>query len=245
MHFNPPRRRHALLAAAILAVASPALAQPASRNLTIGIGAPPTSVDPHFYNAAPNFALSMHIFDRLVERDAEVTPYPGLAESWDAISPTVWEFKLRRGVTWHDGRPFTAEDVAFSVARPPLVPNSPASFSPFVRAIQRTEIIDTHTVRFHTAAPHPLLPVELGSIAIVAKHAVEGRGTEDYNALRAAIGTGPYRLVSYAAPATAPNSPAMRPIGRAPSAVGTRLLPLRRERYLGASPRASWPATST
>jgi peptide/nickel transport system substrate-binding protein len=167
-----------------------------AQNLTVATAAPPTSVDPHFYNAAPNFALSMHIFDRLVERDAEVKTYPGLAASWQAVAPTIWEFRLRPGVTWHDGQPFTAEDVAFSVARPPLVPNSPASFSPFVRAIQRTEIVDAMTVRFHTAAPHPLLPVELGSIAIVAKHAVEGRGTEDFNSGRAAIGTGPFRITS-------------------------------------------------
>ncbi len=184
------RMRLRVLTTLFVAASSAALAQ----NLTVATGAPPTSVDPHFYNAAPNFALSMHIFDRLVERDAEVKAYPGLAESWDAIAPTVWEFRLRRGVTWHDGTPFTAEDVAFSIARPPLVPNSPASFSPFVRAIQRTEVVDSHTVRFHTAAPHPLLPVELGSIAIVARHAAEGRTTEDFNAGRAAIGTGPYRI---------------------------------------------------
>ncbi|MDO9501346.1 ABC transporter substrate-binding protein [Falsiroseomonas sp.] len=184
--------RLGVLTTIFAAASTVALAQ----NLTVATGAPPTSVDPHFYNAAPNFALSMHIFDRLVERDAEVKTYPGLAESWNAISPTVWEFKLRRGVTWHDGTPFTAEDVAFSIARPPTVPNTPASFAPFVRAIERTEIVDSHTVRFHTAAPHPLLPVELGSIAMVAKHAVEGRGTEDFNALRAAIGTGPYRITN-------------------------------------------------
>ena len=182
-------RASALLLALL---AAPAAAQ----NLTVATGAPPTSVDPHFYNAAPNFALSMHIFDRLVERDAEVRAYPGLAASWEAIAPTVWEFRLRPGVTWHDGRPFTSEDVAFSVARPPLVPNSPASFSPFVRAIQRTEVVDALTVRFHTALPHPLLPIELGSIAMVAKHAAEGRTTEDFNSGRAAIGTGPYRLAS-------------------------------------------------
>ena len=178
--------------AGLCLLAAPAAAQ----HLTVATGAPPTSIDPHFYNAAPNFALSMHIFDRLVERDAEVKAYPGLAASWEAVAPTVWEFRLRPGVTWHDGQPFTADDVVFSIARPPLVPNSPASFSPFVRAIRRVEVVDAMTVRLHTAAPHPMLPVELGSIAMVAKHAAEGRGTEDFNSGRAAIGTGPYRLVS-------------------------------------------------
>ncbi|MDP3418259.1 MAG: ABC transporter substrate-binding protein, partial [Falsiroseomonas sp.] len=60
--------RLGVLTTIFAAASTVALAQ----NLTVATGAPPTSVDPHFYNAAPNFALSMHIFDRLVERDAEV-----------------------------------------------------------------------------------------------------------------------------------------------------------------------------
>ena len=75
-----------------------------------------------------------------------------LAESWKAVSETVWEFKLRPGVKWHDGRDFTADDVAFTVARVPDVPNSPATFAGFVRAIRRVEVVDPLTVRFHTAA---------------------------------------------------------------------------------------------
>lgn len=185
----------AAAAATLVAVSTAAPGQ----TLTIAAGAPPTSLDPHFYNATPNTAVSMHLFDRLIERDAEYRLQPGLATSWQAVEPTVWELKLRPGVTWHDGQAFTAEDVVFSLGRPPQVPNSPASFSPFVRAIRRVEVVDPQTIRLHTAAPHPLLPVELGSVAIVARHATEGRTTEDFNTGRAAIGTGPYRLVSFTA----------------------------------------------
>ena len=191
-----PRRS---LATAILAL-SPALAVPAAaQNLTIGIGGSPTSLDPHFYNASPNISLTMHIFDRLVDQDARARLRPMLAESWNAVSETVWEFKLRPGVKWHDGRDFTADDVAFTVARVPNVPNSPATFGGFVRAIQRVEVVDPLTVRFHTPAPHPLLPVDLASFQIVSRHAGEGAQTEDYNSGKAAIGTGPYRLSSYRA----------------------------------------------
>jgi peptide/nickel transport system substrate-binding protein len=141
----------------------------------------------------------MHLFDRLVEQDARARLRPMLAESWQVGLETVWEFKLRPGVKWHDGRDFTADDVAFTVARVPNVPNSPATFGGFVRAIQRVEVVDPLTVRFHTPAPHPLLPVDLASFQIVSRHAGEGAQTEDYNSGKAAIGTGPYRLSSYRA----------------------------------------------
>jgi peptide/nickel transport system substrate-binding protein len=139
----------------------------------------------------------MHIFDRLVERDARARPHPSLAESWRVVSERVWEFKLRQGVTWHDGRPFTADDVVFTFSRVPNVPNSPGGFQGFLRAIERVEVVDPHTLRLHTRTPHPLMPLDLASVSIIARHAAEGLGTEDFNTGRAAVGTGPYRLISY------------------------------------------------
>ncbi|TDH62823.1 ABC transporter substrate-binding protein [Dankookia rubra] len=188
--------RRLLLACLATGIALPAAAQQPGV-LNIGIGGAVTSVDPHFYNASPNNSLAMHIFDRLVERDAAAQPYPGLAESWRTVSDTVWEFRLRSGVKWHDGRDFTAEDVAFTIQRTPNVPGSPGGFGGFVRAIERVEVVDPLTIRFHTAKPHPLLPTELASVAVISKHAGEGASTEDYNSGKAAIGTGPYRLTAY------------------------------------------------
>ena len=181
-----------LLAAAI---SVPAAAQ----TLTIGSGAPVTSIDPHFHNLGPNNALGMHIFDRLIERDARARPHPSLATAWRAISDTVWELDLRQGVTWHDGRPFTADDVVFTFARVPNVPNSPGGFGGFLRAIQRVEVVNPHRIRLHTSAPHPLMPLDLASVGIIARHAAEGAATEDFNSGRAAIGTGPYRLGTFRA----------------------------------------------
>jgi len=185
--------RAALAAVFTFAVAGAAAAQ----TLTVGLAAPVTTIDPHFHNVGPNNALTMHIFDRLVERDGRARPHPSLAESWRVIDDTTWEFKLRRGVTWHDGRPFTADDVVFTFSRVPNVPNSPGGFQGFLRAITRVETPDPHTLIIHTAQPHPLMPLDLASVSIIARHAAEGLGTEDYNTGRAAIGTGPYRLVSY------------------------------------------------
>jgi peptide/nickel transport system substrate-binding protein len=170
-----------------------------AETLTIATAAPPTSLDPHYHNTSPNTSVSIHIFDRLVDRDARARPIPGLAESWKTISETVWELKLRPGVRWHDGRAFSAEDVAFSIARVPTVPNSPGLYAGYVRAITRVEIIDPLTVRLHTARPHPLMPNDLGAIHIASRHVGEGANTEDYNRVTAAIGTGPYRVTGYRA----------------------------------------------
>lgn len=168
-----------------------------AQTLTVGLGAPVTSIDPHFHNFGPNNALTMHVYDRLVERDARARPHPSLAESWRVLSETSWEFRLRRDVTWHDGRPFTVDDVVFTFTRVPTVPNSPGGFQGFLRAIERVETPDPYTLIIHTRQPHPLMPLDLASVSIIARHAAEGASTEDFNTGRAAIGTGPYRLVSY------------------------------------------------
>jgi peptide/nickel transport system substrate-binding protein len=186
---------HRALLASIMVAAGAAHA--AAQTLTIGIGGSPTSLDPHFYNASPNISLTQHMFDRLVEQDSQARLRPMLAESWRAVEPTLWEFKLRAGVKWHDGRDFTADDVAFTIGRVPTVRNSPGTFSGLIRAITRVEVVDAQTIRFHTASPHPLLPTELASIQIISRHAGAGAETDQYNAGTAAIGTGPYRLVSY------------------------------------------------
>jgi peptide/nickel transport system substrate-binding protein len=188
------------LAAALAVLALPIAthAQTAqTQTLTIGAAAPVTTIDPHFHNMGPNNALAMHLFDKLVERDGQSRMHPALATSWRAVSDTEWEFKLRQGVTWHDGRPFTADDVLFSFARIPDVPNSPGGFGGFLRLIERVEVPDAETLRIHTRQPNPQMPLDLASVIIVSRHAGEGMATEDYNSGRAAVGTGPYRLVAY------------------------------------------------
>lgn len=165
--------------------------------LRIGLAAPPTSLDPHFHNNGVNNSQARHVFDALTHQDANQQILPGLAESWRLVDEDTWEFKLRRGVTFHDGTPFTADDVAFSLERAPRVPGSPSSFGTFTKQIKSWTIIDPHTIQLHTNGPSPLLAIDLSSVSIISRKHGETATTADYQAVRAAIGTGPYRLVEH------------------------------------------------
>jgi peptide/nickel transport system substrate-binding protein len=180
--------------AASLAFAVPAFAQ----ELKIAVAADVTSIDPHFFNLFPNNNIAEHIFDKLVQMDADSRMIPGIATSWTPLDDKTWEFKLRRGAKFHDGSELTAEDVAFSINRVPTVPNSPGPFSAYTKAITGIQIVDPYTIRFKTAAPHPLMPNDMSTIYIVSKKVATGASTEDFNAGKAAIGSGRYKLVKYA-----------------------------------------------
>ena len=186
--------RIALGAVAATFMAAPALAE----DLVIGLASEPTSIDPHFHNLGPNNAFGRHIYDRLINQGSNQELLPGLAESWFVTDdPTVWQFNLRQGVTWHDGEPFTAEDVAFTFERAPNVPNSPSGYGIYLAQITDVTIIDDYTVQVRTADPYPLMPNDLSTVAIVSAHAGAGATTSDYNSGEAAIGTGAYRFVEY------------------------------------------------
>ncbi len=189
-----PILKATLIAAALAVAASPAMAE----DLTIALASEATSIDPHFHNLGPNHQVSRHMFDRLINQGPNQELNPGLAVSWAVTDdPTVWEFKLRQGVTFHDGSPFTADDVAFTIERAPNVPNSPSSMGTYTKQITEVIVVDDHTIRFKTAAPYPLMPNDLSTIAIISREVGEGAATEDYNSGAAAIGTGPYKFVSY------------------------------------------------
>ncbi|MBM3523969.1 MAG: ABC transporter substrate-binding protein [Alphaproteobacteria bacterium] len=137
------------------------------------------------------------VIGALVGLDEKLGLKPELAESWSAIEPTIWEFKLRKDAKFHDGSPFTAEDVVFSAERVATVPNSPGRFTIYTRHIKRMEAVDPHTVRFHTERVYPLMPNQLAGLLVVSKRAAENASTADFNSGKAAIGTGPYRMKSY------------------------------------------------
>src|SRR5262245_30337279 len=182
------------VATALSAMAS--LSAAGAAEIKVGLAAPPSSIDPHFHNLSPNNSLLNHIFDRLVLQDANQALIPGLAESWKAVNDTTWEFKLRKGVTFHDGSPFTADDVLCTFKRAPNVPNSPSSFGLYLKG-KTAEKVDDHTVLIKTATPQPLVPNDLSTIYIVAKSAGCEAKTEDYNAGKAAVGTGPFKFAEY------------------------------------------------
>lgn len=182
----------AALTAATVTAPLPAVAE----DLTIGLSSEPTSIDPHFHNLDPNNALSMHLFEPLVIPDEKQKLTPGLAVSWKPIDDLTWEFKLREGVKWHDGSPFTADDVIFTFERAPSVPNSPSSFALYLRG-KTAEKVDDYTVRIKTEKPYPLMANDMSTIYIVSKKHGEGATTEDYNSGKAAIGTGAYKFAEY------------------------------------------------
>ena len=168
-----------------------------AQNLRMGVGAQITAIDPHFHNISPNNSFASMVFGNLLDTDAQARLIAGLAESWTAVGENVWEFRLRRGVRFHNGSDFTADDVAFTLERIPLVVNSPGSFRTYTQAIRAVEIVDSHTIRFRTDGPAPLLPTDLAQVPMLDRETHQGATTEDYNTGRAAIGTGPFRLVSH------------------------------------------------
>jgi len=173
------------------------LAQSAlAAEVKIGVRAEP-SIDPHFLYLATNVAYSKHMFGRLVSRDQNSRKIPDLAVSWKALDDVTWEFKLRKGVKFHDGSEFTAEDVVFSINRIPKVPNNPASYHSNTRSIVSMEIVDPYTVILKTDKPNPVLPVQVHNAAIISKKAAEGASTADFNSGKAAIGTGPFKFVEF------------------------------------------------
>jgi len=174
-----------------------AVASTHAANLTIGLSTDVTSLDPHYHNLTPNINVAQHVYGNLVQRNEKEQLEPGLATQWKTIAPTVWEFTLRKGVKFHDGSDFTAADVVASINRIPKVPNSPSPYTAYTKQITRIEVVDPYTVRFHTATPYPLMPSDLTQVTIISK-AAESASTDDFNSGKAAIGTGPYKLVRFA-----------------------------------------------
>lgn len=210
-------RKSTLLCAASLAavLASPVLAtSAAAQDLTIGTAAEPSALDPHYHNLGPNNAMRRHIFESMVLQDEKQQLQPGLATSWEPLDDTTWEFKLREGVTFHDGSSFSAKDVVYTVCRIPNVENSPSSFTVYTKAIADMQIKDPHTLIIKTDGPYPLLPVEVSTWGVLSASANGVTGdigfsrdgcsgidgypkTEAFNTGEAAIGTGMYKFKEY------------------------------------------------
>ena len=183
---------------AVLSLPLPGVAQ----ELRIALRSEPTSLDPQFQNLASNNQIANHLFEALVARSDKQLAIPGLAVSWKAVGDTVWEFKLRPDVKFHDGSPFTARDVVFTFARAAKVPNSPSPFTSITRQITKLETVDPLTLRIHTAAPAPLLPLDLSGLPILSHIAAgggapEGRTTVELERGDGLVGTGPFKFVAW------------------------------------------------
>jgi peptide/nickel transport system substrate-binding protein len=195
-----PRRSLVLgaigVAAALLAPAGAAMAQ----TLTIGVRGGPDSIDPHFTATGTHAEALKHVFDTLVWSGDGLELEPRLAESWKALNDTTWEFKLRKGVKFHDGSDFTAEDVKFSVERIPVV-SGPNPTTIYTRRVKEVKVVDPHTVHVVTDGPAPILANDFIRLFIVSSKAAAGltkeTANEAFNSGKAAVGTGPYKFVSW------------------------------------------------
>ncbi len=189
------RRKTVGLLAGLALLAMPAAAQ--QHALNVAVGGAFTSMDPHFFNLGPNNVLTSYVFEPLTRFDPKYRPEPSLAVSWKPIDATTWEFKLREGVKFTDGTPFTADDVVFTFARIPTIMNSPSSFMFAVKPVTKLEVVDDHTIRMRTANPAPLMPFNMATVRIVSRKIGDGANTADYNSGKVAVGTGPFRLASF------------------------------------------------
>ena len=191
-------------AAASLALAA-ALALPAARAATLRIASAfdPQTMDPHSLALQYHTRVVFSIYESLVGRDPNYRLVPVLATSWAQTDALTWRFKLRPGVRFHDGSPFTAEDAVFSFERA-LAPPSQRQF--VLKGVKRVRMVDPLTIDFELSAPDGSLPQKLVLVAMMSKHwalAHHVERAQDFNArqetfaVRNANGTGAYRLERY------------------------------------------------
>ncbi|WP_234265279.1 ABC transporter substrate-binding protein [Hydrogenophaga sp. NFH-34] len=186
------------LAAGLVLALGVATAQ--AQTVRIGNQGDALSMDPHSLNESLQLSVTGNVYEGLVGRDANLQLVPLLATAWKQTSPTVWRFELRKGVKFHDGKPFTADDVLFSFARAAGDGSDMRSYTNDIQAVRK---VGDHVVEVETKAPFPILPDVLSLLYIMSKTWSEDnqatrpvdrrKGIENAASFRA-NGTGPFRL---------------------------------------------------
>ncbi|WP_411970074.1 ABC transporter substrate-binding protein [Paucibacter sp. Y2R2-4] len=191
-----------LLAAALcwglIAVSMPTQAQ----TLRWASQGDPQTMDPHSQNESMTNMVNGQVYERLTRRDRNLQIVPGLASEWTQVSPLLWRFKLRPGVKFHDGQPFTADDVLFSIQRA-AAPTS--QIAVYANAVGTPRKLDELTVEFQLSSYNPIFLQHLDTLWMMSKSWSEKHRVtrpldyknkeESYTSMNA-NGTGPYILVS-------------------------------------------------
>jgi peptide/nickel transport system substrate-binding protein len=158
--------------------------------MTVGMRGDTETFDQHLSTSGISWSYQFHVFDALVHFDPGQKPVPGLAEAWRLLDETTWEFKLRKGVRFHHGEPFTAADAKFSLDRARTHPKSLQKG--YVALVKEVRAVDPHTLHLKTERVFPDLLPNLTNIAIYPeKHHKE---VGDAAFAQKPVGTGPYRL---------------------------------------------------
>ena len=179
-----------LALAVTLALTALAVAQP----LVVMQSADAATLDPTMNRETPTFNVLINVFDALLEKEPDGGYAPALATSWTVTDGTVWEMELRTDVTFHDGTPFTADAVVFTIER--LLDE--ATESPirggftFMTSVEKT---GEHAIRITTSQPTPLAEHYFSELLIVPPHAFDDGGAETFG--RAPIGTGPFQVTEW------------------------------------------------
>jgi peptide/nickel transport system substrate-binding protein len=168
--------------------------------LKIGNQGDALSMDPHSLNESLQISVDENVYEPLVTRGRDYKLAPALATSWKQTSPTVWHFELRKGVQFHDGTPFTADDVIFSYER---AKSDGSDMKTYVGPIKEIKKLNDHSIDIVTNQPFPILPELFTHFDIMSKKWCEQnqatrpvdrrKGIENAASFRA-NGTGPYRL---------------------------------------------------
>jgi peptide/nickel transport system substrate-binding protein len=158
------------------------------------------SMDPHSLNESLQLSFTGNVYEPLVERDKKMGLAPALATKWSQKSPTVWHFDLRQGVKFHDGTPFTADDVVFTFKR---AAGDGSDMKGYTNPIKEVRKVGDYAIEIETTAPYPILPDTLTTLGMMSKkwceenkaeHPVDRRKGIENTASFKANGTGPFRL---------------------------------------------------
>jgi peptide/nickel transport system substrate-binding protein len=180
---------------AVALAASACLAEAAKDKVVVAFGSNIPTLDPHMHSSRLAHIADWHLYDTLMDRDSKTyKPTPGLAASLKNLNPTTWELKLRTGVKFHNGEPFNAEAVKFTIDRV-LDPATKSVTRGNFTWIKEVKVLDENTVHIITAKPFPAAAEFLTLAYIVPPKYLKSVGDEEFS--RKPVGTGPYKFVEW------------------------------------------------
>ena len=163
--------------------------------ITLALERDQNNMDPFLHFQRVGILMNINMYDSLLHKTRQLEYDPSLATKWKALNATTWEFELRKGVKFHNGDVFRAEDVKFTFERV-LNPETKSPQYGNVRGVKEVKIIDEHTVRLITDKPFPLLLERMVFFPIIPKKHFEKVGAQVF-AEQAPSGTGPYKFVEW------------------------------------------------